>query len=172
MLKMNDMDILELALHNQQTAWNILEHTGIIPAWERIGATVHLVGSLKSGLLAKSRDIDLHIYTDTLNIAASFSVMQELAERLSLKEVQFKNLIQTEEECIEWHAIYEDEDMNTWKFDMIHTILQIKFDVPDGVQIPGIEIYHAVFVGGVRNYEELEQWRKTNPLTNSLDWLP
>ena len=200
MLKMNDMDILELALHNQQTAWNILEHTGIIPAWERIGATVHLVGSLKSGLLAKSRDIDLHIYTDTLNIAASFSVMQELAERLSLKEVQFKNLIQTEEECIEWHAIYEDEDMNTWKFDMIHirkgskydgvvekvtaaitnqltpeiknTILQIKFDVPDGIQIPGIEIYHAVVVGGVRNYEELEQWRKTNPLTNSLDWLP
>ena len=198
MLKMNDMDILELALHNQQTAWNILEHTGIIPAWERIGATVHLVGSLKSGLLAKSRDIDLHIYTDTLNIAASFSVMQELAERLSLKEVQFKNLIQTEEECIEWHAIYEDEDMNTWKFDMIrkgskydgvvekvtaaitnqltpeikNTILQIKFDVPDGIQIPGIEIYHAVFVGGVRNYEELEQWRKTNPLTNSLDWLP
>lgn len=200
MLKMNDMDILELALHNQQTAWNILEHTGIIPAWERIGATVHLVGSLKSGLLAKSRDIDLHIYTDTLNIAASFSVMQELAERLSLKEIHYNNLIQTEEECIEWHAIYEDEDMNTWKFDMIHirkgskydgvvekvtvaitnqltpeiknTILQIKFDVPDGIQIPGIEIYHAVFVGGVRSYKELEQWRKTNPLTNSLDWLP
>ena len=199
-LKMNDMDILELALHNQQTAWKILEYTGIIPAWERIGATVHLVGSLKSGLLAKSRDIDLHIYTDTLDIAASFAVMQELAERLSLKEIQFKNLIQTEEECIEWHVLYEDEDRNTWKFDMIHirkgskydgvvekvtaaitnrltpeiknTILQIKFDVPGGVQIPGIEIYHAVFVGGVRNYEELEQWRKTNPLTNSLDWLP
>ena len=34
---MNDMDILELALYNQQTAWKILEHTGIIPAWERIG---------------------------------------------------------------------------------------------------------------------------------------
>lgn len=194
------MDILGLALHNQQTAWTILEHTGIIPAWQRIGATVHLVGSLKSGLLAKSRDIDLHIYTDTLDIAASFSVMQELAERLSLKEVHYKNLIQTEEECIEWHALYEDEELNTWKFDMIHirrnskydgvvenvtnaimnrlspelrkTILQIKFDVPDGVQIPGIEIYHAVFVGGVRSYEELEQYRKTNPLTNSLDWLP
>ena len=48
----------------------------------------------------------------------------------------------------------------------------MKDGVPDGIQIPGIEIYHAVFVGGVRNYEELEQWRKTNPLTNSLDWLP
>ena len=199
-LKMNDMDILELARYNQQTAWKILEHTGIIPAWEHIGAIVHLVGSLKSGLLAKSRDIDLHIYTETLDIGASFSVMQKLAERLSLKEVHYKNLIQTEEECIEWHAIYEDENGNTWKFDMIHirkgskydgviekitaaitnrltpeikqTILQIKFDVPDGVQIPSIEIYHAVFVGGVRSYEELEQWRKNNPLTNSLDWLP
>lgn len=197
---MNDMDILELALHNQQTAWTILEHTGIIPAWERIGATVHLVGSLKSGLLAKSKDIDLHIYTDKLDVAESFSVMQELAKRLSLKEVQYKNLIQTEEECIEWHALYEDEELSTWKFDMIHirrnskydgvvenvttaimnrltpelrkTILQIKFDVPDGVQIPGIEIYHAVFVGGVRSYEELEQYRKTNPLTNGLDWMP
>lgn len=194
------MDILELARHNQQTAWKILEHTGIIPAWERIGATVHLVGSLNSGLLAKSRDIDLHIYTDKLDIAESFSVMQNLAGRLSFKEVHYKNLIQTEEECIEWHAIYEDEDMNKWKFDMIHIrkgskydgvvekvttaimnrltpeikqiILQIKFDVPDSVMIPGIEIYHAVFVGGVCNYEELEQWRKNNPLTNSLDWLP
>ena len=27
------MDVLELALHNQQTAWKILEHTGIIPAF-------------------------------------------------------------------------------------------------------------------------------------------
>lgn len=194
------MDILELALHNQQTAWTILEHTGIIPAWQRIGATVHLVGSLKSGLLAKSKDIDLHIYTDRLDVAESFSVMQELAERLSLKEVQYKNLIQTEEECIEWHALYKDEELNSWKFDMIHirkhskydgvvenvtiaimnrltpelrkTILQIKFDVPDGIQIPGIEIYRAVFTGGVRSYEELEQYRKTNPLANSLDWLP
>ena len=194
------MDILELALHNQQTAWTILEHTGIIPAWQRIGATVHLVGSLKSGLLAKSKDIDLHIYTDTLDIAASFSVMQKLAERLSLREVQYKNLIHTEEECIEWHTIYKDENMDTWKFDMIHirkgskydgvvekvtaaimnrltpelrkTILQIKFNVPDGVMIPGIEIYYAVFTGGVRSYEELEQYRKTNPLINSLDWMP
>ena len=194
------MDILEIAKQNQQAAWKILEHTGVIPAWEGIGATVHLVGSLKSGLLAKNKDIDFHIYTDRLDITESFSVMQELAERLSLKEIQYKNLIHTEEECIEWHVIYEDEDMNTWKFDMIHirkgskydgvvekvtaaiadrltpeikkTILQIKFDVPDGILIPSIEIYHAVFVGGVRSYEELEQYRKTNPLTNSLDWLP
>lgn len=194
------MDILKLAEQNQQTAWKILEDTRTIQAWENIGATVNIVGSLKSGLLMKNRDIDLHIYTDRLDVSESFSVMQQLAERLSLKEAQYKNLIDTEEECIEWHALYEDKDMNLWKFDMIHilkdskydgtvervtdaiikqltheireTILQIKYDVPNDIMIPGIEIYHAVFTGNVRNYDELEQWRRTNPLTNSLDWLP
>ena len=194
------MDILKLAEQNQQTAWKILEDTRTIQAWENIGATVNIVGSLKSGLLMKNRDIDLHIYTDRLDVSESFSVMQQLAERLSLKEAQYKHLTDTEAECIEWHALYEDKDMNLWKFDMIHilkdskydgtvervtdaiikqltheireTILQIKYDVPNDIMIPGIEIYHAVFTGNVRNYDELEQWRRTNPLTNSLDWLP
>ncbi|MDR2084668.1 MAG: phosphoglycerate mutase family protein [Bacteroidales bacterium] len=194
------MNILKLAEQSQQNAWKVLEETCIIPTWERIGATVNIVGSLKSGLFMKNRDIDMHIYTDKLNIAESFSVIQELAERLSLKEIQYKNGIKTEEECIEWHALYEDKDMNIWKFDMIHirkgskydgtvekvteaiikkltpeirkTILQIKYDVPDGIMIPGIEIYHAVFTGNVKNYEGLKQWQRANPLTNSLDWLP
>jgi len=194
------MNIIELAEQNQLNAWKILEETRIIPAWESIGAKVNIVGSLKSGLLMKSKDIDLHIYTDKLNISESFSVMQELAKRLSLKEIQYKNLIDTEEECIEWHTLYENKHKEIWKFDLIHirkgskydgvvekvtnaiiqqltpeirkTILEIKFDVPDDVMIPGIEIYRAVFSGGVKNYEELKQWRKTNPLTNSLDWRP
>ena len=68
----------------------------------------------------KSRDIDTHIYTDKLDISKSFSVIQELAERLSLKEILYKNGIDTEEECIEWHALCEDKDRNIWKFDMIH----------------------------------------------------
>ena len=154
------MDIHELARQNQQSAWKVLEDTRIIEAWERIGATVHLVGSLRTGLLAKSRDIDIHIYTDRLDVGESFSVIRELAERLPLQEIQYRNLIHTEEECMEWHALYKDREQNTWKFDMIHirkgsrydgvvekvtaaiaerltpeirkTILQIKFDVPDG----------------------------------------
>ncbi|WP_353123420.1 phosphoglycerate mutase family protein [Dysgonomonas capnocytophagoides] len=194
------MDILKLAEHNEQSAWKVLEETCIISAWESIGATVNIVGSLKSGLIMKNKDIDLHIYSDKLDVAESFSVMQELSDRLSLKEVQYKNLIDTEEECIEWHAWYENEDTSLWKFDMIHirkgskydglvekvtnsirekltpelreVILQIKFDVPDSIVIPGIEIYHAVFSGNVKSYQELGEWRKTNPLTESMDWLP
>lgn len=194
------MDIFELSLQRQKAAWKLVEDTRIVPAWERIGATVNLVGSLKTGLMAKNRDIDFHIYTDKLEIGESFSVMQELAERLGLREIHYKNLMDTEEECIEWHALYTDKESHTWKFDLIHirkgskydgvvekvtaailkrltpelrkAILQIKFDVPQGVMIPGIEIYRAVFTGGVRTYRELEKWRQSNTLTNSLEWLP
>lgn len=194
------MDILELAEQNRQAAYKVLEDTRLIPAWESIGASVYIVGSLSTGLLMKNKDIDLHIYTDMVSVGESFSVIQALAERLPLKEIQYKNLIDTEEECIEWHAIYEDQEGNRWKFDMIHirkgskydgvvekvaqairnkltpeirtTILQIKQDIPDHVFIPGIEIYHAVFTGGVCNYEELCRWRETHPLTHSLEWLP
>jgi len=194
------MDILTLAAENQQTAWQILKETGIVQTWEKAGATVNLVGSLKSGLLMKNRDIDMHIYTDKLSVSESFSVIQELAERLSLKEIHYKNLIDTEEECIEWHVLYEHTNRDIWKFDMIHIrkgsrydgtvervtdaitecltpeirkkILQLKQEIPDSITIPGIEIYHAVFEGDVSSYEELEQWRKNHPLINSLDWLP
>lgn len=194
------MDIFKLAEENQKAAWKILDNTRIIPEWERIGATVHLVGSLKTGLLMKSRDIDLHIYTEDVVVSESFSVMQRLAEQLSLKEIHYGNLIDTEEECIEWHVLYADKEGNTWKFDMIHirkgskydgtvelvtdaitrkltpeirkTILQVKYDIPEGIMIPGIEIYHAVFSGHVQSYKELEEWRKTNPLKNSLEWRP
>lgn len=194
------MDIIELSKHNQQLAWDILENTHIVSVWESIGAKVNIVGSLKTGLLMKNKDIDMHIYTDELVIADSFAVMGKLAEKLALEEIQYKNLIDTEEECIEWHALYKDKEKNLWKFDMIHlrkgskydgvvekvtdaiirhltsdirrTILQIKYDMPDNVNIPGIEIYHAVFTGGVKNYRELIQYRVDNPLVNSLEWTP
>lgn len=195
-----NMDILKIAEKNCQAAWVVLNRTGIIPAWESIGATVNVVGSLKSGLMMKNLDIDLHIYTDQVDIGESFSVIQKLAESLSMKEINYINLTDTDEECIEWHTRYKDCNGNIWKFDMIHirkgskydgvverateeisrkltpeireTILQIKAQVPDGESIPGIEIYHAVFDGNVKNYKELEQWRRTNPLKNSLEWLP
>lgn len=194
------MNVIKIAECNQQIAWEILKATNIIPLWESIGAKVNIIGSLKSGLLMKSKDIDMHIYTENLDITESFSVLQKFAQNSSVKQIQYINLIDTEEECIEWHVLLENKDMGNWKFDMIHIrkgskydgtvervtdaiikkltpdirkiILQIKYDIPNGILIPGIEIYHAVFTGGVKNYEELQQWRKTNPLVNSLGWLP
>lgn len=194
------MDIFELAEHHQRTAWEVLEETGIILAWESIGATVNLVGSLKTGLLMKRRNIDIHIYSQTLDISESFSVIQNMAHKSIFKEILYKNLINTKEERIEWHVKYEDKEHNIWDLDMIHikkgskydgaservtdsiikqltpdirqTILQVKYDLPSDVSIPGIEIYQAVFDGEVKSYAQLEEWRKNNPLRSSMDWLP
>lgn len=194
------MDIFELAEHHQRTAWEVLEETGIILAWESIGATVNLVGSLKTGLLMKRRNIDIHIYSQTLDISESFSVIQNMAHKSIFKEILYKNLINIKEERIEWHVKYEDKEHNIWDLDMIHikkgskydgaservtdsiikqltpdirqTILQVKYDLPSDVSIPGIEIYQAVFDGEVKSYAQLEEWRKNNPLRSSMDWLP
>ena len=194
------MTIFNLAENNIQAAWKILNDIGIIQAWENIDATVNIVGSLKSGLMMKNRDIDLHIYTDQLILSESFSVIEKLAKHQSIKEINYINQIDTEEECIEWHVWYEDKEMIRWKFDMIHirrgskydgfvekvtdniikqlsyetkeAILRIKFDMPDNYQIPGIEIYRAVLSGGVRSYNEFMDWRKDNLFTNSMEWIP
>ncbi len=193
------MDLLEFSKQNQEIVWSILEDTGIIPLWESIGGRVYIIGSLKTGLLIH-KDIDMHIYTDEISVTDSFSVMTRLAGQSTLKEIQYKNLIDTEEECVEWHALCEAKNGDVWKFDMIHirrgskydgvvekvtdaiihkltpeireTILQIKYDMPKDVLIPGIEVYHGVFTGNVRSYDELILWRKSNPLANSLEWLP
>lgn len=193
------MDILEISEKRQRKAREIISNLHLIRLWENIGATVNIVGSLKTGLLIH-RDMDFHIYSDKISITDSFSVMGELAEKSVLQDIRYKNLLDTEEECLEWHVLYKDEDDELWKFDMIHirsgskydgvvekvtdaiirrltpeirkTILRIKYDMPEDMIIPGIEVYHAVFTGKVKSYKELLEWRRTNPLTNSLEWLP
>lgn len=194
------MDIFKLSEYNQQLAWEVLEESNIIPIWESIGAKVNIVGSLKTKLLMKSLDIDIHIYTKELSIKDSFNAISQIAQNSSFKDIQYKNLIDTEEECIEWHLIYEDRKSNLWKFDLIHilmgskydgfvenitdsiikkltpetrkAILQIKFDTPNDIKIPSIEIYQVVLSNNIRNYKEFIQWRETNSLINSLEWLP
>ncbi len=192
-------DIFALAEQNVQTAWEIIDQSRIIQLWEGIGATVHIVGSLKTNLMIH-KDIDMHIYTDRISVTDSFSVIGRLAEKLNFTDIQYKNLIDTEEECLEWHARYEDKNNDSWKFDMIHIrkgskydgvvektteairlkltpelrriILRIKYDMPQKALIPGIEVYRAVFTGQVKSYEELLIWRQNNLLTDSLSWLP
>lgn len=193
------MDILKYSQEIQKTAFEILENYQLIQLWEDIGAEVYLVGSVKTGLLIH-KDIDIHVYTGKVSVSDSFSVMAKLAERMNLTELQYKNGLDTEEECVEWHALFEDKNKDCWKLDLIHirkgsmydgvvekvtdtiagkltpelrkAILQIKYDMPKDALIPGIEVYHAVFAGNVKTYEELLQWRQTNPLTDSLGWVP
>lgn len=195
------MDFLNVALQNQQKAWKIIEDTRIIPIWESVGAKVNLVGSLKTGLLMKHRDIDFHIYSSPLSLSDSFRAMAQLAENVSIKKIEYTNLLDTEEECIEWHAWYQDmEEDELWQIDMIHirkgsrydgyfekvaecisnvltdemrqTILRLKYETPEVEKIMGIEYYQAVIKDGVHSYHEFEEWRKQHPVSGVVEWIP
>ena len=194
------MNILELAKRNQQKAWEIIEDTRLVRIWEGIGAKVNLVGSLRTGLLMKHRDIDFHIYTSPLDLSASFRAMAELAENTSVKKIEYTNLLHTAEACIEWHAWYQDMEGELWQMDMIHiqegsrydgyfervaerisavltdemrlAILKLKYETPDTEKIMGVEYYQAVIQDGVRSYPEFEEWRRLHPAVGVVEWVP
>lgn len=194
------MNILELAKRNQQKAWEIIEDTRIVRIWEGMGAKVNLVGSLRTGLLMKHRDIDFHIYTSPLDLSASFRAMAELAENTSVKKIEYTNLLHTAEACIEWHAWYQDMEGELWQMDMIHiqegsrydgyfervaerisavltdemrlAILNLKYETPDTEKIMGVEYYQAVIQDGVCSYPEFEEWRRLHPAVGVVEWVP
>lgn len=194
------MEINELSRRNMQRAWEIIQDTNVVGIWESFGATVNLIGSLKLGLMAKHCDIDMHIYSNQLTIADSFAAIAKLSEHPSIKRVEYVNLLNEEDACLEWHAWYEDRDGENWHIDMIHivkgsrydgyfedvakristvlteetrnTILHLKYETPDDEKIMGIEYYRAVIEGGVKTYDEFVQYRKDNPVFGILEWKP
>lgn len=193
-------NILQLAEANQKRAHQVIEDSGVIEAWQSIGATINLIGSLKMGLLMKHRDIDFHIYTDKFSIAESFSAIAKLAANQNICRVSYTNLLDAEDACIEWHAWYKDEQGDEWQLDMMHilkgsaydgyfekvaerimavitseerlAVLTLKFHTPDEVKIMGIEYYLAVIRDGIRDYNEFMFWRKNNPLPAIIEWHP
>ena len=191
-------DFLNIAAANQERAREVIRESGVVAAWESMGAKVNLVGSLKSGLLMKNRDVDFHIYTPELNLEASFAAMARLAENPGIKRMQYANLIDTEEECVEWHAWYEDRDRQLWQIDMIHlrkgsafdgwaerftekvisrltpetrkTILRLKYETPEQEKVVGAEYYVAVLRDGVHDYAGFSRWRKEHPADGLVEW--
>lgn len=178
----------------------MIAETDVIGCWQSINARVNLIGSLKTGLLMKHRDIDFHIYTPKLDIVESFSAVSLMAEHPGIAAVEYANLSNAEDACLEWHAKYCDPNGNLWQIDMIHmadgsrwdgyfekiaeriekvmtpkqkeTILRLKFETPDDVKIAGIEYYMAVLRDGIEDYEQFVKWRQANPLTGIADWMP
>ena len=189
-----------LAAANQQRAQEVIRDSGIESIWRSVGAEPHLVGSLRTGLLITHRDIDFHIYSSPLRLEESFAAMTQLAADPAVGRIECRNLLATDEACVEWHATYRDRDGDEWQLDMIHivrgsrydgyfervadriaaaltpvtrrAILQLKYDTPDEVKIAGIEYYVAVLRDGVRTYDAFAEWRRTHPLTGIVEWMP
>ncbi len=197
-IPMNSLE--DISIRNQDRAWEIIKNTDIVNIWESIHAEIRLVGSLKMGLMMKHRDIDFHIYSSPLNILDSFAAMAKLAENPAIKRIEYTNLINTDEKCIEWHAWYQDHDNELWQIDMIHIlkgsfydgyfeniadriitlltpknkeiILNLKYETPDHEKIPGIAYYQAVIRDKIKTYTDFMQWYKEHPVTGIVEWIP
>ena len=193
-------DNIELiAKNNFEKALHVIEKSGVRQAWESIGATVNQVGSMAMGLLMKHRDIDYHIYTEKLDIAESFKVLQKICGNPAVTRMEYRNLADTEEACLEFHVCFM-LDNEEWQIDMIQilkgsqfdgyfervaerikavltpetrrTILELKYLTPDDEHIMGIEYYQAVIADDVRTYPEFLQWRATHPVNGIITWCP
>lgn len=192
--------LIEIAQTNQQRAHEIIQELNLIPLWASINVEAHLVGSLRMGLLMKHLDIDLHLYSDPVSLADDFRIIARLAQNHRIKRIEYANLLDTEEACLEWHLHYEDPLNQMWQIDMIHilkgsrydgyfeqmadrivtalidetrhTILQLKYETPESEKIMGIEYYQAVLRDGVKNYAEFETWRRQHPITGIVTWMP
>ena len=188
-----------IAEDNLKKALSVIEKSGVRQAWEAVGATVNQVGSMAMGLLMKHRDIDFHIYTEKLDIAESFEVTKKICVNPAVTRMEYRNLADTEEACLEFH-IYFMLDGEEWQIDMIQilkgshfdgyfervaerintvltpetrrAILELKYLTPDNEHIMGIEYYQAVIADGVRTYPEFIQWRKTHPANGIINWCP
>ena len=193
-------NILQTAKQLQNSARTIIEETGVVNHWASIGATINLVGSLKTGLMINNRDIDFHIYTNPFKLSDSFLAVSKLAENKRIRTVSYSNLLESEDQCLEWHAFYDDPDGNSWQIDMIHilsespyagyfenvadrilavltketreAILRIKSEIPVDKKVMSIQIYKAVIADGVRHLESFLRWKKENPDEGIVTWVP
>ena len=192
-------DIETLAEDARKRAIEVIRLAGIRDAWEVIGAKVNQVGSLAMGLLMKHRDIDFHIYTDTLNVVESFNAISRICANPNVTRLEYRNLAATEEACLEWHVWYSLEG-EEWQIDMIQilkgsqfdgyfehvaerikaalmpenrrTILELKALTPADEHIMGIEFYQAVIADGIRTYGQFSDWRKQHPTDGINLWCP
>lgn len=197
---MTDSEILDLSGSNQQRAWNIIRRLDIMKIWADAGAEAHVVGSLAMGLMMTHRDIDIHVYSSPLTVEGSFAAMAKLAVNAAIKKIECRNLLDTDEACIEWHAWYDDGDGGPWQIDIIHilkgsrydgffermaerikaaltdetrlAILRLKAETPEDVHIMGVEYYQAVLRGGVRTMADFIRWRQEHPVTGIVEWMP
>ena len=196
---MNQQEVFDLAFVNQERARGVLESSGIADVWERNGCRVNLVGSLRMGLLASHRDIDLHVYSKGITEEGSFAIAAQVARLPGVTEIRCINGLHTDEHCVAWHIFYRCDD-EVWQFDVIHIeegteydgffermadrivevmtsgqkeiILRLKFEAPSGSDYHGVEFYEAVIADGISNMVEFEEWITDHRKKPMYYWIP
>lgn len=197
---MNQKQINDSALANQMKARKVLKQSGIVEIWEAAGCRVNLVGSLRMGLLASHRDIDLHVYSSGITTESSFAIAAKIATNPRVTEIKCINGLHTDEHCIAWHVFYKDDNGETWQFDIIHIeadteydgyfekmaerivevmspaqrdiILRLKFDTPKDKDYHGVEYYEAVIADGITDMSDFEDWVLAHRKKTPYYWIP
>ncbi len=181
-------------------AWEVLEASGVKRIWEEAGAEVRLVGSLRMGLIAKHRDIDLHVYSSEVTEEKSFVIASQISKNPNVVEIKCINGLHTDEHCISWHLKYRMSEEEIWQIDIIHiekgsqydgyfeemaerivarltpevkeTILSLKYNTPEDEEIHGVEYYEAVIADGVKDLPELREWLGKRRAKPFYYWMP
>ena len=195
-----EMDYAGRSAEFQRRAAEVLGMSGIANVWKEAGCRVNIVGSMAMGLMAKHRDIDLHVYSPQVTEQSSFAIMARIAADTRVKEIKCINGLATDERCIAWHVSFEAKPGELWQFDIIHivagtrydgffermarrivenatprqkeTILRLKFETPDTEEIHGVEYYEAVIVDGVTTLEQLRRWLPRRRAAKFHYWMP
>lgn len=197
---MNQNEINDLALANQKKARDVLNESGIVDIWKTSGCRVNIIGSLRMGLLASHRDIDLHVYSSGITTENSFAVAAKIAKSPKVVEVKCINGLHTDEHCVAWHVFYKADDGLIWQFDIIHieegteydgyfermadriieiitpeqhdTILRLKFETPQEKDYHGVEYYEAVIANGITSLSDFEKWVIEHRKKAPYYWIP
>lgn len=196
---MNQQKIFHRAYVNQDKARKVLKESGIAEIWKNNGCRVSLIGSLRMGLLASHRDIDLHVYSKGITEESSFAIASRIAQLPGVTEIRCINGLHTDEHCIAWHIFYKYCD-EVWQIDVIHieenteydgffermadrildvmtpmqktAILRLKFETSADKDYHGVEYYEAVVADGIDNMEDFEKWVVEHRKKPFYYWIP
>ena len=159
-------DLIVRAERTAEAAHALLRATRLCERWEARGAEVHLVGSLATGLLLRHLDIDLHVYTPTLDPADG--LRDSAAREWQVDVIQmppdspYKGYFEHRAERI--RAVLTPETRRA--------ILALKDAIPPEEHVPGILIYMAVLRDNIRDLPAFRAWLRDHPLDGILDWCP
>ena len=196
------MENLEnIAESNLQKAFEIIRELKIEKIYEELNSTSNLVGSVKTGLLMSHLDIDFHVYSDEFSVEKSFNAIAKISQNPKIKEVFYKNLLEEDDMCLEWHLLYEEVPERIWTIDIMHikneslyagviervtekissvltekmkqTILKIKWESERHKEkIFGIDIYQAVIEENIDTFQDFQIWKQNKKDVGISLWEP
>lgn len=196
------MENLEnIAESNLQKAFEIIRELKIEKIYEELNSTCNLVGSVKTGLLMSHLDIDFHVYSDEFSVEKSFNAIAKISQNPKIKEVFYKNLLEEDNMCLEWHLLYEEVPERIWTIDIMHikneslyagviervtekissvltekmkqTILKIKWESERHKEkIFGIDIYQAVIEENIDTFQDFQIWKQNKKDVGISLWEP